>query len=99
MAFLAFHAVLEHLRIFAVFKHFKVIIALYHQIVGAAHVMGGALGNNTHIGRHNKVLTLILDVKSHALHVMARFKGSNLHIHNAERNFFEDSDMTVMDAA
>ena len=99
MAFLAHDTVLEHLRILSAHKHLTVIVTLNHQVVGAAHVVGGALGDDAHVGSDDKALALILDAEAHALDVVHRLKRRDLHVEDTERYFLKNGHMVVLDAA
>ena len=99
VAFLAHDAVFEHIGIGALQQHFTVVVALDHQVIGAAHVMGCALGDDACIGSHHKAFSLIFDAETDALHVVQGLKGCDFHVHDPERYFLEDGDMTVSDAA
>ena len=99
MPLVAHDTVLEHLRIMAVGEHLQVIIALNHQVVGTAHIMGRAVGNHTHIGSDDKTLALVLDAEAHALDVMTGLKSGDFHVQNPERYLLENGHMVVADAA
>ena len=99
VAFFTLHTVLEHCWILALLQHLQVIVTFDHQVVGTAHVVGCAVGNDAHVGRHDKVFPLIFDVKTHALHVMACLKSRDFHIRHPEGNLLENGDMVILDAA
>jgi len=99
VALLTHDAVLEHLRITTCEQHVPVIVALNHQVIGAAHVVCRPLGDDAHICGHDKALALILDAESHTLDIVLGLKCRDFQVHHPEGNFLEHRHMMIADAA
>ena len=65
--FLATHAILEIFGIMPAVEHAAVIIALYHQVFGLAHVVVGTGCDDARVGSHHKLVSATLNHEAHVV--------------------------------
>ena len=80
-------------------EHGVVVVALDHEVVGLGHVVGGAIGDNPHVGAHDEALVAGLDAEAHVVEgVVAGLEGGDGHAGELEGDFLEHLLVVVADA-